>query len=77
MIPDINDLLLGDRLDVAEVHHHAVHWRTVALDGVTGQRDLQRVAVAVEVAALAGVVGNAVARVEFQAARDTHGVHRS
>jgi hypothetical protein len=28
---------------------------------------------AVEVAALAGMVGNAVARVEFQAARDTHG----
>jgi hypothetical protein len=47
------------------------------LDDLPGQGDFQRVAVAVEVAALAGVVGNAVARVEFQAARDTHGVHRS
>jgi hypothetical protein len=42
-------------------------------DDVAGQGDLQRVAMAVQVAALAGVVGNAVARVEFQAARDTHG----
>lgn len=59
------------------LHHHAVNRGSGKPDDLPGQGDLQRVAVAAQVAALAGVVGNAVARVEFQAARDTHGVYRS
>ena len=58
--------LLGDGLDVGEVHDHAVVGTAFGGDDVAGQRDFQRIAVAVQVAALALVVGDAVAGVELQ-----------
>src|SRR5471030_1173729 len=66
VVPDVDQVFLGQRLDVGKVHDHAVVG--VALDGddLAGQRDFQRVAVAVQVAALAFVVGNPVAGVEFE-----------
>ena len=55
VIPDVDDVLLGDRLHVAEINEHAPGRRAFGLDELAGQGDFQRVAVAVEVTALAGV----------------------
>ena len=70
--PRADDVFVGDALDVGEVHHHAVDRYAVgpmmSPDSVT-----QRVAVAVQMPALAGVVRNPVSGVEFEAAGDAHG----
>jgi hypothetical protein len=68
VVPDVDQMLLGQRLDVGEVHDHAVVGAALLLDHLADQRDLQRVAVAVQVAALALVIGDAVAGVEFELA---------
>jgi hypothetical protein len=68
VVPDVDQVLFGQRLDVGEVHDHAVVGIAFDVDDVAGQGDFQRVAVAVQVAALALVVGNAVAGIEFQLA---------
>ena len=73
VVPDIDDMLLGDGLDVAEVDEHPSRRRTFGVDDFARQGDFNGVTVAVQVTALAGVVGDAVARVKFKAARNTHG----
>src|SRR5471030_3006635 len=70
VVPDVDQMFLGQRLDVGEVHDHAVVGIAFDGDDLAGQRDFQRVAVAVQVAALAFVVGNPVAGVEFELACD-------
>ena len=73
VVPLMDHELVGDALDVGEIHHHAIDRQAVGLDDLAGQGDFQRVAVAVQVAALAGVIGNPVTGVEFEAAGDAHG----
>ena len=72
VIPCIHHLLLGDAFHVGEVHHHALLGRALGRDEVAGQRDLDRIAMAVQVFALAVVVGDAMSGIEFQAAGDEH-----
>lgn len=73
VIPQVCDMLLGNRLDVSEIHHHAVLSRAIVVDDAAGQGDLDYVAMPVEMPALTTMVWNAVAGIEFEAAGDLHG----
>lgn len=73
VIPFVNQVCLGQVLDQGKVHDHAVGAVTGLVDDVSGKRYFNDVAVAMQVPALAAVVGDAVARVEFEAAGDQHG----
>nr|GEU28565.1 hypothetical protein [Tanacetum cinerariifolium] len=68
VVPHVDQVFLGQRLDVRKVHDHAVVGIAFGGDDLARQRDFQRVTVAVQVAALAFMVGNAVAGVELQLA---------
>ena len=72
VVPFVDQMRLGQILDLREVHDHAVGGVAGLVDDVPRQRDLDDVAVAVQMPALAAVVGDAVARVEFEAAGDQH-----
>lgn len=72
MVPRVYQLRLGDAFDVGEVHHHALCGLSFGSNDVAGQRDFNRVAMPVQMFALAGVVGDAMPGVEFQAAGDEH-----
>jgi wyosine [tRNA(Phe)-imidazoG37] synthetase (radical SAM superfamily) len=73
MIPGFHDMAHGDLLDLGKVHHHAVVGPAGGFDDLAGEGDFQRVAVPVQVAALALVIGNAMAGIELEAAGDLHG----
>lgn len=72
VVPLIDDETPGDRLDLGEIHHHAIVRLPCGLDHLAGERDFQCVTMAVEMTALAGMVGNAVSGVEFEATGDFH-----
>ena len=72
VIPARNDVLLRQCLDVAKIHHHAVGLIAGAFDDVSGKRHLEGVAMAVQVAALTLMVGDAMSGIEFEAAGDEH-----
>ena len=72
MVPCVHNLCVGDALDIGEVHHHALFGQAFAGDDVPGQRDLDRIAMAVQVFALAVVVGDTMSGIEFQAAGNIH-----
>ncbi len=74
VIPNRHDMTHGDCLDLGKVHHHAVVWLAGGLDDLAGEGDFQRIAVPVQMAALALVVGNAMTGVEFETACDLHGM---
>jgi hypothetical protein len=66
-------MLLGDCLDFGKIHHHAVVRPSRCFDDAATEGYFKRVAVAVQVAALALVIGDPVARIEFEAAGYAHG----
>ncbi|CAM2147406.1 hypothetical protein PT2222_10163 [Paraburkholderia tropica] len=70
VVPQIDEMLVRERLHVGEIHHHAAIGRAFRLDGIALQGDFEHVAMAVQVTALAAVVGDAVARVEFEFSGD-------
>ena len=72
MIPEVNDMLFGERFDFGKIHHHAVGGIAVLADDLATERDLQRVTMPVQMSALALVVGDAVSGIEFKAAGDEH-----
>ncbi len=72
VIPHLDDMAHGDLLDFGEVHHHTVVRLAGGLNDLSGERDFQRIAMPVQMTALALMVGNAVAGVEFEAAGDLH-----
>ncbi len=73
VVPGLHDMLLGNEFDLGEVHDHAFIGRAGRGDDRAGQRDLDGVAVAVQMPALAAVVRDAVTGVEFQSSGDAHG----
>src|SRR5437899_7025369 len=74
VIPDIDQMLLGQCLDVGKIHDHAVVGAALLADHCAKQGDFERIAMTVQVAALALVVGNPVAGVEFEfAGNGQHG----
>lgn len=76
MVPGVDKNPAGNLLDQREIHHHAVGRIPGLVDHFTGQRNLERVAVAVQVTALALMIRNTVARVKFEAAGNLHGKDR-
>jgi wyosine [tRNA(Phe)-imidazoG37] synthetase (radical SAM superfamily) len=74
MVPEVDEMRLGQRLDLGEVHQHAVHRLTVRLNDVAGQCDFERVAVTMQVPALALMIGNAMACVELETLGDQHDI---
>lgn len=73
MIPFVDQIFLRQILDQRKIHDHAVGGVASLVDDAARQRDFDDIAVTVQMAALAAVVGDAVARVEFEAAGDQHG----
>ena len=74
VIPLVEQAGFGQRLDFGEVHYHAVGGIAGFLEDFSGKRYFKRITVSVQMAALAFVVGNTMAGVEFQAAGDLHSV---
>lgn len=72
VIPGIDQMRLGNFLDLRKIHHHAVGGIAGLVDDVAGKGDFDGVAVPVQVPALALVVRDAVAGIEFKAAGDKH-----
>ena len=72
MVPKVDQVPLRQRFDFGEIHHHAVGRIAALFDDAPLQRDLDGVAMPVQVAALALVVRDAMAGVEFKAAGDEH-----
>ena len=66
MVPLVDQMLDGERLHVGEVHHHAAIRCAFGVDQIALQRDFEHIAMAVQITALAAVIGDAVARVEFE-----------
>ena len=78
VIPEVNQLFFGNRLDVAEVHYHAVVSSALFVDERTRQCDLNSVTMAVYVATLAQVIRQAMTGIELEAAGDGDvGSHRT
>jgi hypothetical protein len=73
MIPGIDHMPFGDGLDLGKIHHHAVVGLSCGVDHAAAKGDFQRITVAVQVAALALVVRDPVARIEFEATCYAHG----
>ena len=74
VVPWINQMLLRQRFDVRKIHDHAIIGVTLDRDNGTGERNFQRVAMAVQIAALALMVGNAMTGIEFELAGNSqHG----
>ncbi|GAB1393135.1 hypothetical protein MASR1M60_12980 [Rhodocyclaceae bacterium] len=72
MVPYLDNMAHRDLLDLGEVHHHAVVGLTGGFDDLSGKRDFQRIPMPVQVAALALMVGDAMAGVELEAAGNLH-----
>jgi len=72
MVPKIDEFAFRDGLDVGIIHHHALVGCALCLDDFPRDRDFKSIAMAVEMPALAFVVGNPVSGIEFQASCDQH-----
>jgi len=64
VIPGIDNQLPGNGLDVGKIHYHTFRGCADGLHDLAFQRDFDRVAVSMQVAALAFVVRNAVPSIE-------------
>lgn len=65
MVPRINQLFFGYAFHFRVVHYHALFGDAISGDNLAGQGDLNGVAVAVQMPALAGVTGDAVTCIKF------------
>ena len=73
VIPFVDQMGLGDILHFAEIHYHPIAAAVRIVNDVAAQRHFQGIAMPVQVPALALMCGNAVSRIEFEAASDLHG----
>lgn len=74
VIPRVNDQFFGDGLDVCKIANHAIVWLARLIDDVTLHGDFEHIAMAMQVATLAEVIGNPMSGIEFQAAGNQHEV---
>ena len=77
MIPGFNHMLLCNRFDFGKIHDHAFISRASCGNDRAAEGYFYRVAMAVQMATLAEVIGNPVTGIEFEATRDAHGVQPS
>ena len=76
MVPDIDHVLLGQRFHLGKIHDHAVGSIAILANDVPGKSNFDRIAMPVQVPALALVIGDAVTGIELEAAGDEHGENR-
>ncbi len=72
VIPDIDHMLLGERFYFREIHDHAIVGTSLLADDVTAQGDFEHIPVTMQMPALRGVVGDAMAGVKLETTRDEH-----
>ena len=72
MIPFVDQILIGEILDLGKIHHHAVGGIANLVDDAARQGDFNRIAMPVQMAALAVMVGDAVPGIELEAAGYQH-----
>src|SRR5258707_13112910 len=72
VVPRGNDVLLHQRFDAGEIGDHPLFGVAINGDHVTADSDLDRIAVAMQMPALAVVIGNPVTGVEFEPAGNAH-----
>ena len=72
VVPGAHQVEIGKILDLGKIHHHPVGGIAGLVDDGAGEGDLDGVAVPVQVAALALVVGDTVPGVKLEAAGDEH-----
>ena len=72
MIPTVNDVLPGKRLDLLEIHEHAICGITLLPDYVARKSHLKHIAMPMQMSALAFVIGNPVTGIEFEATGNAH-----
>ena len=73
VIPRIDHGFVDEGLEGGEVEHHSLVAASGLWDRLTDERHLECIAMAVQVATPAFMVGNAVPGVEFEASGDLHG----
>lgn len=73
MIPSVDHVRPGQLLDAGKVHEHAILRDAGRANRRARQRDLDGIPMAMQMAALACMVGNAMAGVELEAAGYLHG----
>ncbi len=76
MVPGVDKHPADNLLDQREIHHHTVGRIPGLVDHFAGQRNLERIAVAVQMTALALMIRNTVARIKLEAAGNLHGKDR-
>src|SRR5574343_622912 len=74
VIPLLDQMGIGQILDLREIHDHAVGGIACLVDDTAGEGYFDDVAVPMQVAALAFVVRDAVPGIEFEAAGNQHGL---
>lgn len=72
MVPTIDQHFIGNAFDSGKIHHHALLGDALKADNLPGKGNFERVAVAVQVTALAVVIGDTVAGIELQPAGNQH-----
>lgn len=72
MIPDVDQMAMRKRLDLGEVHHHAVRGIAGLRNDVTGKGYLDCVAMPVQMSALAAMVRDSMTCVKLEAAGNLH-----
>lgn len=70
VIPCIYQFFLGDALHVRKIHHHTLLRTPFSRDDIAGECDLDGIAMAMQMFALAVVVWDAMSGIEFEAAGD-------
>jgi hypothetical protein len=72
VIPQVDQMLNGQRLDLGKIHDHPVGAIAVLTDDLAAERDFDGIAMAMQMAALALVVRNTMTGIKLKAARDQH-----
>lgn len=72
VIPVVYQMLLRQRFDLGEVHHHTVGWIARLIDDIATKGDFQRIAMPMQMATLTPVVGNSMTGVKLKAAGNEH-----
>ena len=72
VIPAIDQMALGQGLDLKKIHDHPVSGIAGLSDDVAGKRYLKHVAMPVQMPTLTTVIGNTMPGIKFQAAGDKH-----
>lgn len=72
MVPMVDQMPFRQRLDFREIHHHAVSWIPLFFYDLAGKGNFENIAMPMQVAALAPVIGNTMTSIKLKATGDKH-----